>query len=97
MISKIIDSRPEELRTYLEEAAGISKYKEKRRETELRLKHTSENLSRLNDIMSEINSSLTKLQKQARDAELYKELKSCLLYTSPSPRDSSKSRMPSSA
>ena len=76
MISKIIDSKPEELRTYLEEAAGISKYKEKRRETELRLKHTSENLSRLNDIMREINSSLTKLQKQARDAELYRELKS---------------------
>ena len=76
MISKIIDSKPEELRTYLEEAAGISKYKEKRRETELRLKHTSENLSRLNDIMREINSSLTKLQKQSRDAELYKELKS---------------------
>ena len=76
MISKIIDSKPEELRTYLEEAAGISKYKEKRRETELRLKHTSENLSRLNDIMREINSSLTKLQKQARDAELYKALKS---------------------
>ncbi len=76
MISKIIDSKPEELRTYLEEAAGISKYKEKRRETELRLKHTSENLSRLNDIMREINSSLTKLQKQARDAESYKELKS---------------------
>jgi len=75
MISKIIDSKPEELRTYLEEAAGISKYKEKRRETELRLKHTSENLSRLNDIMREINSSLTKLQKQARDAELYKDLK----------------------
>ncbi len=76
MISKIIDSKPEELRTYLEEAAGISKYKEKRRETELRLKHTSENLSRLNDIMREINLSLTKLQKQSRDAELYKELKS---------------------
>ena len=76
MISKIIDSKPEELRTYLEEAAGISKYKEKRRETELRLKHTSENLCRLKDIMREINSSLTKLQKQARDAELYKELKS---------------------
>jgi chromosome segregation protein len=75
MISKIIDSKPEELRTYLEEAAGISKYKEKRRETELRLKHTSENLKRLNDIMREINSSLTKLQKQANDAELYKDLK----------------------
>ena len=76
MISKIIDSKPDELRTYLEEAAGISKYKEKRRETELRLKHTSENLKRLNDIMREINSSLTKLQKQANDAELYKDLKS---------------------
>ena len=75
MISKIIDSKPEELRTYLEEAAGISKYKEKRRETELRLKHTSENLSRLKDIMREITSSLTKLQKQANDAELYKQLK----------------------
>ena len=75
MISKIIDSKPEELRTYLEEAAGISKYKEKRRETELRLRHTSENLSRLKDIMREINSSLTKLQKQANDAELYKTLK----------------------
>ena len=75
MISKIIDSKPEELRTYLEEAAGISKYKEKRRETELRLKHTSENLKRLNDIMREINSSLTKLQKQANDAELYRDLK----------------------
>ncbi len=75
MISKIIDSKPDELRTYLEEAAGISKYKEKRRETELRLKHTSENLSRLNDIMREISSSLTKLQKQANDAELYKRLK----------------------
>lgn len=75
MISKIIDSKPEELRTYLEEAAGISKYKEKRRETELRLKHTSENLKRLNDIMREINSALTKLQKQANDAVLYKDLK----------------------
>ncbi len=75
MISKIIDSKPEELRTYLEEAAGISKYKEKRRETELRLKHTSENLNRLKDIMREITSSLTKLQKQANDAELYKQLK----------------------
>ena len=75
MISKIIDSKPDELRTYLEEAAGISKYKEKRRETELRLKHTSENLSRLKDIMREINSSLTKLQKQASDAELYQTLK----------------------
>ncbi len=75
MISKIIDSKPEELRTYLEEAAGISKYKEKRRETELRLKHTTENLRRLNDIMKEITSSLTKLQKQANDAELYRTLK----------------------
>ena len=75
MISRIIDSKPDELRTYLEEAAGISKYNEKRRETELRLRHTSENLSRLRDIMKEINSSLTKLQKQASDAELYQTLR----------------------
>ena len=75
MISKIIDSKPDELRTYLEEAACISKYKEKRRETELRLKHTSENVNRLKDIMKEINSSLMKLQKQANDAELYRTLR----------------------
>jgi len=75
MISKLVESKPEELRTYLEEAAGISKYKEKRRETELRLKHTKDNLNRLNDVMKEISSQLNKLERQAKAANDYKELK----------------------
>ena len=75
MISRLVESKPEELRTYLEEAAGISKYKEKRRETEIRLKHTKDNLSRLNDVMKEINSQLGKLQRQASAASSYKEYK----------------------
>ena len=65
MISRLVEAKPEELRTYLEEAAGISKYKEKRRETEIRLKHTKENLNRLNDVMKEITSQLNKLERQA--------------------------------
>ena len=76
MISRLVESKPEELRTYLEEAAGISKYKEKRRETELRLKHTKDNLNRLNDVMKEISSQLNKLERQAKAANDYKELKS---------------------
>ena len=76
MISRLVESKPDEIRTYLEEAAGISKYKEKRRETEIRLKHTKENLNRLKDIMKEINSQLGKLERQAREAEGYKEHKS---------------------
>ena len=75
MISRLVESKPEELRTYLEEAAGISKYKEKRRETELRLKHTKDNLNRLNDVMKEISSQLNKLERQAKAANDYKELK----------------------
>tara|TARA_Y100000996_G_scaffold223376_1_gene175738 strand:+ start:1129 stop:3963 length:2835 start_codon:yes stop_codon:yes gene_type:complete len=75
MISRLVESKPEDLRTYLEEAAGISKYKEKRRETELRLKHTKENLNRLNDVMKEITSQLNKLERQAKAAKDYKELK----------------------
>ena len=75
MISKLVESKPEELRTYLEEAAGISKYKEKRRETELRLKHTKDNLNRLNDVMKEISSQLNKLERQAKAANDYRELK----------------------
>ncbi len=75
MISRLVEAKPEELRTYLEEAAGISKYKEKRRETELRLKHTKENLNRLNDVMKEITSQLGKLERQAKSANDYKELK----------------------
>ena len=75
MISRLIESKPEELRVYIEEAAGISKYKERRRETENRMRHTRENLSRLSDIRDELGKQLSHLEKQARDAERYKELK----------------------
>ena len=75
MISRLIESKPEELRVYIEEAAGISKYKERRRETENRMRHTRENLDRLNDIREELGKQLQHLEKQARDAEKYKECK----------------------
>ena len=75
MISRLVEAKPEELRSYLEEAAGISKYKEKRRETELRVKHTKDNLNRLNDVMKEITSQLGKLERQAKAAKDYKDLK----------------------
>ncbi|HIY70710.1 MAG TPA: chromosome segregation protein SMC [Candidatus Luteimonas excrementigallinarum] len=71
MISQIIDARPEELRVYLEEAAGISKYKERRRETENRIRHTRENLDRLNDLREEVGKQLNHLARQARQAEQY--------------------------
>ncbi len=70
-ISRIIESRPEELRLFLEEAAGVSKYKERRRETEHRLKDTRENLTRVDDILRELNSQLEKLEKQAEVASRY--------------------------
>jgi len=73
-ISRIIESRPEELRLFLEEAAGVSKYKERRRETEHRLKDTRENLVRVDDILRELNANLDKLTKQAEVAERYKAL-----------------------
>lgn len=75
MISRLIEAKPEELRVFLEEAAGISKYKERRRETENRIKHTRENLDRLNDLREEVDKLLTKLQRQAKTAEKYKEFK----------------------
>lgn len=75
MISRLIDAKPEELRVYLEEAAGISKYKERRRETETRIRHTRENLDRLNDVIEEISKRIEHLQRQAKAAERYKELK----------------------
>ena len=75
MISQLVEAKPEELRVYLEEAAGISKYKERRRETENRVKHTRENLARLNDIREELGKQLEHLQRQARAAERYRELK----------------------
>jgi len=75
MISRLIDAKPEELRTFLEEAAGISKYKERRRETETRIRHTRENLERLDDLREEIDKQLERLQRQSRTAEKYKALK----------------------
>jgi chromosome segregation protein len=73
-ISRIIESRPEELRMFLEEAAGVSKYKERRRETENRLKDTRENLTRVDDILRELNNNLEKLEKQAEVASHYRQL-----------------------
>ncbi len=75
MISQLVEAKPEELRVYLEEAAGISKYKERRRETETRIRHTRENLERLTDLREELGRQLDRLQRQARAAERYKELK----------------------
>lgn len=73
-ISRIIESKPEELRLFLEEAAGVSKYKERRRETENRLGDTRENLTRVEDILRELTSNLERLEKQAEVATRYKTL-----------------------
>ena len=73
-ISRIIESKPEELRLFLEEAAGVSKYKERRRETENRLSDTRENLTRVEDILRELNANLEKLEKQAVVAQRYHAL-----------------------
>ena len=70
-ISRIIESKPEELRLFLEEAAGVSKYKERRRETENRLSDTRENLTRVEDILRELNANLEKLEAQAIVAKKY--------------------------
>ena len=75
-ISRIIESKPEELRLFLEEAAGVSKYKERRRETEHRLADTRENLTRVSDILRELNANLEKLEAQAEVARQYKALQS---------------------
>jgi chromosome segregation protein len=75
-ISRIIESKPEELRLFLEEAAGVSKYKERRRETANRLADTRENLTRVEDILRELNANLDKLEKQAEVAARYNELQS---------------------
>jgi chromosome segregation protein len=74
MISRIIEARPEELRIFLEEAAGVSKYKERRRETENRLNDTRENLTRVEDILRELGTNLEKLESQAEVAQNYKGL-----------------------
>jgi chromosome segregation protein len=74
MISRIIEAKPEELRVFLEEAAGISKYKERRRETENRLSDTRENLTRVDDILRELNAQIDKLERQAEVAREYRDL-----------------------
>ena len=75
MISRIIEARPDDLRDFLEEAAGISRYKERRRETEHRMRHTLENLDRLNDLRDELARRLAHLKRQATLAEKFRELK----------------------
>ena len=80
-ISRIVEARPEELRIFLEEAAGISKYKERRRETELRLRDTRENLNRVEDILRELDKQITRLQSQAIVANQYHELQDLLNIT----------------
>lgn len=75
MISRLIESKPEELRVYVEEAAGISRYKERRRDTENRMKRTRENLERLTDLREELERQLQHLHRQAQSAEKYKEYK----------------------
>ena len=74
MISRIIEAKPEDMRAIIEEAAGISKYKERRRETENRIRNTQDNLSRLNDLIEEIEKQLNRLQRQARAAERFQRL-----------------------
>jgi chromosome segregation protein len=75
MISRLIEAKPEELRVYIEEAAGISKYKERRRDTENRMRRTHENLERLTDIRDELERQLARLERQAQAAEKYTEFK----------------------
>ncbi len=75
MISEVVDAKPEEIRGHLEEAAGISKYKERRRETERRIQHTRDNLSRLTDLREEVGKHISRLKRQANAAVRYKKLK----------------------
>ncbi len=75
MISHIVESKPEELRGFIEEAAGVSKYRERRRETERRIQRTRENLERLDDLRTEVGKHLQHLQRQAKNAEKYTRLK----------------------
>ncbi|WP_417360450.1 chromosome segregation protein SMC [Gallaecimonas pentaromativorans] len=75
MISRLIESRPQELRVFIEEAAGISKYKERRKETENRIRHTRDNLERLTDVREELGAQLDKLRRQADAARRYRDYK----------------------
>ena len=76
MISRMIEAKPEEMRVFLEEAAGISKYKERRKETSSRIKRTKENLSRLMDVLDEVEKQIKHLDRQAKTAERYSQYKS---------------------
>ena len=80
-ISRIVEAKPEELRVFLEEAAGISKYKERRRETELRLRDTRENLTRVEDIRLEMDKQITRLESQAVVTEQYHRLQQALKHS----------------
>ncbi len=80
MISRLIEAKPEELRGYLEEAAGVSKYKERRKETEARLKDARDNLNRVEDIQRELVNQVEKLTAQAEVAQHYKQLQADLTY-----------------
>ncbi len=75
MISRLIEAKPQELRVTIEEAAGISKYKQRRKETETRIRHTRENLERLDDIRDEIEKQINRLNRQSKTAERYKQFK----------------------
>ncbi|MCP4828029.1 MAG: chromosome segregation protein SMC [Proteobacteria bacterium] len=75
MVSRIVEARPEDLRAFVEEAAGISHYKDRRRETETRIRHTRDNLSRVEDIRKELDSQLRRLQRQSQAARRYQKLK----------------------
>ena len=75
MVSSLVSSKPDELRAHLEEAAGVSKYKERRKETESRIKRTKENLSRVKDIKDEIGRLIKRLENQAKAAEKYNSIK----------------------
>jgi len=74
MISEVVEARPEEIRGHLEEAAGISRYKERRRETERRIQHTRDNLARLSDLREEVTKHLNRLKRQAAAANRYRKL-----------------------
>ena len=75
MVTRIVEAKPEEMRTYIEEAAGVSKYKARRRDTENRIRRTRNNLDRLMDIKDEVTKQLSKLKKQVKNAEKFKQLR----------------------
>jgi len=80
-ISRIVEARPEEMRVFLEEAAGVSKYKERRKETEQRLRDTRENLLRVEDILRELDAQIVRLQSQAAVAAQYNQMQEALNIT----------------